>query len=188
MLHRLSAAWARIELICAAVLAGLVSVLILLNVITRSMRMALYWVDEAAIYAMVLMTFLAASAAIERRESISITLIMDLMRPRVQAMFWLFVDLITALAAVLLVWFTWRWFDPVTLAQVGFDFRAFQGETFNFIYAEPTSTLGIRKFWVWLIMPVFTLGFLLHATSNLVKTLRGQTPDAPDPADREREP
>lgn len=188
MLHRLSAAWARIELTCAAVLAGLVTLLILLNVATRSMRLALYWVDEAAIYAMVLMTFLAASAAIERRESISITMIMDLTRPRVQGAFWLFVDLVTLLCAVLLIWFTWRWFDPVTLAGVGFDSRAFQGETFNFIYAEPTSTLGVRKFWVWLIMPVFALGLVLHATSNLVKTLRGQTPQAPDPAGQERRP
>lgn len=175
-LHRLSGAWARVEIFLAAVLAAVVTGLILLNVVTRSMRMAIYWVDEAAIYAMIAMAFLAASAAIERREAIAVTLVLDAVPERLVRLLWLAVDGVTLAFAGLLLWFCWIWFDPLALWQAGFDFRAFQRATFNFIYAEPTSTLGFRKYWVWLILPVFASGFALHALSNLVRSLRGELP------------
>ena len=57
MLYRLSAGLARVELWCAAFLAVCITVLILLNVVTRTAGNALFWVDELAIYAMVWMTF-----------------------------------------------------------------------------------------------------------------------------------
>ena len=174
LLHRLSAGWARVELFCAAILAGVVSLLILLNVVTRSLRMAIYWVDELAIYSMVVMTFLAASAAIERREAIAITLIVDAVRPALQRALWLFVDVVTLICAIFLLYVCWVWFRPEVLWQVGFDFRAFQRQTFIFTYAEPTSTLGVRKFWFWLVVPVFAAGLFLHGLSNLIKTLRGE--------------
>ena len=41
-----------------------VTLLILLNIVARYFGAALYWVDELAIYAMVWMTFLGASAAL----------------------------------------------------------------------------------------------------------------------------
>lgn len=176
IVHRLSDGWARIEMFTAAVLAAVVSVLILYNVVTRAMRQAVFWVDEAAIYAMVAMAFLAASAAIAQREAISITLIVDLLSRRAQRFMWLFVDLVTLGAGVMLLWACWIWFDPVTLFAADFDLREFRRLTFNFIYAEPTSTLGMRKFWFWLVMPVFSVGFTLHAVSNLLKTLNGQIP------------
>lgn len=176
MLHRLSAGWARIEIVIAAVMAAVVTLLILLNVVTRSMRMSIYWVDEAAIYAMVVMTFLAASAAIERREAIAITLIVDTLKPGAQRLLWLFVDAMTLLCAVLLIWTCWIWFQPDVLWANDFNLRAFQRQTFNFVYREPTSTLGWPKWWFWMTMPVFALGLFLHALSNLIKTLRGLPP------------
>ncbi len=51
----------------------------------------------------------------------------------------------------------------------GFDTQAFQGQTFNFIYAENTSTLGIKKFWAWLIVPWFALSLSLHGVANLTQ-------------------
>ena len=45
--------------------------------------------------------------------------------------------------------------------------KQFQGATFNFIYAEPTNTLGIKKVWVWLAMVLFTFGAVLHSAANL---------------------
>ncbi|WP_333826697.1 TRAP transporter small permease [Pararhodobacter sp.] len=176
IVHRISDGWARIEMIAAAVLAAVVSVLILYNVVTRAMRQAVFWVDEAAIYAMVAMAFFAASASIAQREAISITLIVDMLSVRAQRVMWLFVDLVTLGAGALLIWACWIWFDPLTLIAVDFDLRAFRSQTFNFIYAEPTSTLRMPKFWFWLVMPVFALGFTLHAFSNLLKTLAGRIP------------
>lgn len=174
MLHQISHAWARAELLMASVLAGLVTLLILLNVVTRSMRNALYWVDEAAIYAMVAMTFLAASAAIQRRETIAITFLPDALQGRARQAVLIFVDALVLFCALALLWFCWIWFQPLAFMRAGFDTAAFQAQTFNFVYAERTNTLDMQKFWFWLIVPVFALGMTLHALANLVATLRGR--------------
>ena len=173
MLHRISRAWARAELLVASALAGLVTLLILLNVITRSMRNALYWVDEAAIYAMVAMTFLAGSAAIQRRETIAITFLPDALHGAARRAALIFVDLMVLVTAVALIWFCWIWFQPLAIARAGFDATAFQAGSFNFVYAERTTTLPMPKFWFWLIVPVFACGMALHGLSNLIETLRG---------------
>ena len=173
MLHQISRAWARAELFAAAVLAGAVTLLILLNVITRSARNALYWVDEAAIYAMVAMTFLAASAAIQRRETIAITFLPDALSGRAKQAALIFVDVMVLICAAALIWFCWIWFQPLAILRAGFDAAAFQGETFNFVYAERTTTLPMQKFWFWLIVPVFAFGMTLHGLSNLIATLTG---------------
>ena len=169
MLYQASKTWARVEIFCAATLAASVSGLILLNVVTRAMGNSIYWVDEAAIYSMVWMCFLAASAAVHHRSSIAVTLIADLTPARVG--YWLsrVVDVVIFVFTLLLIWICWRWFMPLELAKQGFDVRAFQGATFNFVYAEPTNTLGIKKVWVWLVVPLFAFGALLHATANLFR-------------------
>lgn len=167
MLYRASQAWAQVEIFFAAAFAASVTGLILLNVVTRAAGNAIYWVDEAAIYAMVWMTFLAASAALHYRSAIAVTVLQEFIPS--QARGWLnrFVDVIVFIFACLLVWVCLRWFMPAQLAQAGWDVKAFQGATFNFIYAEPTNTLGFKKVWVWLVVPVFTFGAFLHAIANL---------------------
>ncbi|WP_170776239.1 TRAP transporter small permease [Ruegeria conchae] len=168
MLYRLSAAWARVELWCAAGLAVCVTLLILLNVVTRTAGNALFWVDELAIYAMVWMTFLGASAALHHRNSVSITLVVDLVPPRIRAIIGKVVDLVVFVFAAAMLYFCWRWFLPLDIARAGFDTVAFQGNTFNFIYAEPTLTLGLPKYLFWLVMWLFALGATLHSTMHLL--------------------
>ncbi len=168
MLFRISAAWARIELGCAAGLALAVTLLILLNVVTRSMGNALFWVDELAIYAMAWMTFLGASAAFHYRTSISITMLPDAVPPRYGAIIRKIVDLIVFAFALAMLWFCWRWFMPLELARAGFHIATFQGQSFNFIYAEPTLTLGVPKYLFWLVMWLFALGATLHSAMHLI--------------------
>lgn len=176
MLRRASELWARIEVTVAAALAAAISGLILLNVVTRAAGAAIYWVDEAAIYAMVWMTFLAASAALHYRTAVAVTIVPEL-APRVGPALARAVDAVVLVFAALMLWLCWRWFMPLELARAGFDTAAFQGATFNFIYAEPTSTIGLPKVWVWLIMPVFSLGALLHAAANLAAPLPDRRED-----------
>lgn len=168
MIGRFSAIWARLEISVAAALALSISLLILLNVATRSMGAAIFWVDELAIYAMAWMTFLGASAALHYGNSVAITMIKDKLDHR--AAFWMakLVDLIIFVFALFMIWFCWRWYSPLELARQGFDVQAFQGATFNFIYAEPTTTLGIKKVWVWLVMWLFSFGAFLHGLANLI--------------------
>ena len=168
LLFRLSAAWARVELFAAATLAVAVTLLVLLNVVTRTTGNALFWVDELAIYAMAWMTFLGASAALHHRTSVSITLLTDAVSPAIKALILKAVDIIVFCFALAMLWFCWIWFMPLEIARAGFDPMTFQGQTFNFIYAEPTSTLGIPKFIVWSVMWLFALGATLHSTTHLL--------------------
>lgn len=168
MLARVSERWATIEIGAAALLAISVSLLILLNVVTRSLGKALFWVDELAIYAMVWMTFLGASAAIHFGHTVAITILTDVLPGPVKRVAGVLVDAIVLVFALFMVWFCWRWFSPLDLARQGFDIAAFQSSSFNFIYSEPTTTLGIRKFWVWLVMWFFAIGATLHSLANLL--------------------
>lgn len=171
-LAALSAAWAQVELALSALCAAAVTALILANVVTRAFGRAIYWTDEAAIYAMIWMAFLAASASIAGRTAIAVTLMRDLLPPRGERAMAVGIDAVVLLFALLMFWLCWLWFEPLTLAAHGFDAGAFQGATFNFVYAEPTVTLGVPKVWVWLVMPLFALGMTLHAVSNLGRSLR----------------
>ncbi|WP_209014735.1 TRAP transporter small permease [Labrenzia sp. 5N] len=167
MLMRISSVWARIEIALAACLAVSVTLLILLNVVTRSLGSALYWVDELAIYAMAWMTFLGASAAIHFGHSVAITVLTDALPAGARRVVAILVDVIVLVFALFMLWFCWRWFGLYMLGQQGFDVLAFQAKTFNFIYAEPTTTLGIGKVWVWSVMWLFAFGATLHGLANL---------------------
>lgn len=168
MLYRASKAWARIEIFLAAIMAASVSGLILFNVVTRATGNAVYWVDEAAIYAMVWMSFLAASAALHYRNAIAVTVLNEFLPTTARHWLARFVDLTVFVFALLLAWVCLRWFMPLELIAAGGDVKAFQGNTFNFIYAEPTNTLGFKKVWIWLVMVAFSFGTLLHSGANLL--------------------
>lgn len=168
MLARISSAWAKFELTLAALLAVAVSALILLNVVTRSLGAAIYWVDELAIYCMVWMAFLAASAALHYGDAIAVTLFKEILPDRPRIIMAKFVDLVVVAFAMAMLWFCWLWYRPDALIQAGFDIQRFQAATFNFIYSEPTTTLGIPKFWVWLVMWLFSFGAFLHGLTNLL--------------------
>ena len=174
MLHTLSRRWARVEIFCASLFAVLITLLILLNVVTRAMNASIYWVDEAAIYAMVWMAFLAASAGIHERSAVSVTLVKDMLGEQGQRILGFVVDLMVLAFVALILFFLWRWLLPLDLIRAGFDFEAFQGATFNFVYAEPTTTLGFKKIWVWSVMVIFAFGSALHAIANLIPQREGR--------------
>lgn len=170
LLGKLSAGIARIEVVLGATLGALTTALILLNVLTRSFASSLFWVDEAAITAMVWMTFFGASAAIHYRQSVAVTLVPDMLRGPVLRGLLIAVDCTVLVFFVVLFALAWTWFDPLTLALHGFDTKAYSGATFNFIYSEVSTTLGVPKFWLWLIVPVFAFGASVHALNNLLRT------------------
>lgn len=167
MIGRISALWAGIELTLAAFLAVSITGLILLNVVTRSIGAALFWVDELVVYAMAWMAFLGASSALHYGHSVAVTILTDSLAPTFQKIVAKMVDLIVLIFALCMIWFCWRWYSPLELARHGFDTEAFQAATFNFTYAEPTTTLGTPKFWIWMVMWAFALGATLHSVANL---------------------
>ncbi|SEG67773.1 TRAP transporter small permease [Marinobacterium lutimaris] len=175
MLGFISDRLVRLEMGLAALMAAAVTLLILLNIGSRSLGMAIYWVDELAIYAMVWTTFLATSVALKRRQVVAVTLLVDLLGRGTHAWIQLLCDLMILTFALALLVLCWRWLDPVTFASGGFDIKAFQGDTFNFVYSEKTNTLGVKKIWPWLILPFFSLSLTLHALNNLLGSLKGAT-------------
>ena len=81
MLLHISSGVARIEFATAAILAVTITILILLNVVTRSIGAALFWTDELAIYAMVWMTFMGASVAVHHGSAVAVTILTDAIPP-----------------------------------------------------------------------------------------------------------
>jgi TRAP-type C4-dicarboxylate transport system permease small subunit len=160
-----------------AALAGALVLLILLNVVTRAAGSALFWVDELAIYAMIWMALIGASAMVRMRTGVAVTIVTDTLPRAFRRVLYRLVDATLLVFAVALLVLCWQWYDPGALLESGFDFDVFAESTFKFIYTEPTSTLGIRKFWVWLAVPLMALAMTVHALANL---LEGPRDDAPE--------
>ena len=172
----LSRRLAGIEAAVAGLLAAAVAGLILLNVATRTAGAALFWVDELAIYAMVWMAFLGMSITIQRRSGVSVTIFTDSLPQKVHRAAALLVDGIILAFSLFLVWLCWRWYDPWTLASVSYSVDAFVGETFNFIYREPTQTIGVAKYCIWLIVPLTAAAMTFHALANFLEAVRSPQP------------
>ncbi len=120
--------------------AGLMCVLlalILLNVVTRYSGHPLYWVDESAVYAMLLAAFLGGSALTRLRLGFAVTLLTDYLPPRGGAPDARGLDTGSSSCS------PWRlrhsagcgW-TPVGIIRAGFDAKAFAAESFNFLYTE----------------------------------------------------
>lgn len=147
----------------------LVLILICANVVVRTLRVPVYWIDEAAVYAMIWMAFLAASAALQSNSHISMTLLNDKLSGRARHLLAISGSGLVLLFALCLMGLAWLWFNPVGVMRAGGDLAIFSRGTFNFIYSEPTASIGLKKFWFWLIIPWFTLSLTLHGLANLLK-------------------
>ncbi|WJH39382.1 TRAP transporter small permease [Aliirhizobium terrae] len=160
-----------VEKLVVAVFMALVLGLILLNVVTRYAGTPLYWVDEAAVYAMVWLTFVGGSALTRLRLDFAVTLLSEKLSPanaeRLQAL----ATFIAFLFSVSLLVMCWNWMDPLGIAAAGFDARDYAGESFNFLYTERTQTLNWPTWMVSLIVPIFALTMSLHTAANLVEEL-----------------
>jgi len=149
-------------------LVAVLLLLILLNIATRELDAALYWVDELATYTMIWMALIGASAMVRMRAAVAVTIVVDLFPARVRRWLARIVDGLILVCALCLLVVSWLWYDPVALVRSGFDFEAFAADTFKFIYSEPTNTIGIPKYWIWLAVPLMSINMTLHALANLL--------------------
>lgn len=179
MLQRLSHQLARVEETVAGLGALIVTALIVFNVVTRAMNQAVYWIDEAAVFVMIWMMFLATSVLIQRRAAVAVTVLVDFFPKPLRRVMGVVIDWLVLAFGVLLLVFCWNWFDPVALMRHGWDTTAFSGETMNFIYQEKPNTLPMAKFWVWLIVPYFALSVVIHMLANIVSDPVGRHMDVP---------
>lgn len=165
-LSAISDRWLTVErAICGALVAS-VLILIVLNVLTRALNVALFWVDELAVYAMIWMAMFGASALTRQRKHVGVTLVAGSLSRTNRHYLAILAHGLVLLFAASLIAMCVVWFDPIELAKNSFDIDAYTGSTFNFIYKEPTNTLGIQKFWFWLAVPMAAVSMTLHAAAN----------------------
>jgi TRAP-type C4-dicarboxylate transport system permease small subunit len=176
--ERASAAIARAERVLVIAFVGAIFALILLNIVTRAVGRPLVWVDELAIYFMVMTCFVGTSLTVRQRLDFAMTLVLDQLGPRGRARANRLLSLVGLAYALFIVWCCWRLFDPAGLWASGFDLAAFSARTMNFLYAEPTPTLGMPKWIVYLVLPVYGIGLSIHTFANLCEDLGWALPEA----------
>ncbi|TCT06053.1 TRAP transporter small permease [Aquabacter spiritensis] len=168
---RLSEGLLKAEKIAVAGFLMLLTGLILLNVATRYTGMPLYWVDEAAIYAVVWLTFVGASAMTRLRLDFSVTLLTERLSPAMARRAKVVSTLLLIAFGLALAAMCWLWMDPVGIAAAGFDAREHAGQTFNFLYTEVTQTLRWPTWLISLVMPLFAVSLVIHGLANLLEDL-----------------
>lgn len=172
LIQRLSRGLARAEMAAGAILVAAIFLLLMANVISRAMGHPLIWTDELAVDLMVWLAFIGASLAIASRGHMAIGLLPDALSPAARARLLLATDVLVLVFLLGMGLIIWRWLDLPGLIRAGSG-AALAQETFNFIYTDPTLTLGVGKIWFWLILPVTTLTALIHALAKLAEDLAG---------------
>ena len=167
-LVRISAGVARVEFILIGVLMVAIFAFLMLNVVSRAVGSPVIWVDEAAVFLMIWVAFFGASLALAKREHLAVTVVSDMLSGGMRILLSVLVDTFLFAFFVIFAVILWRWFDPITLWKAG-SIAAFSSKTFNFIYQEPTVTLGLPKLWFWLILPIFCLTGLVHTAAQLMR-------------------
>jgi TRAP-type C4-dicarboxylate transport system permease small subunit len=167
----LSARLLAAERVAVAALMFLLTGLILLNVVTRYSGVALYWVDESAVYSVVFLTFIGASAMTRLRLDFAVTILTERFSSRGVRIAKVAATSIVLLFGVTLLWLCVLWLDPAGLARAGFDAKELAARTFNFIYTERTQTLNWPVWALYLIMPLFALSMTIHSAANLLEDL-----------------
>ena len=167
----LSTAVLRTERAALAVLMGLLVMLILLNVVTRYSGTPIYWVDEAAVFTMVWLTFVGASVMTRLRMDFAVGLVSDHLPPGGAKVLKVIATLGVLVFALALVWMCWVWMDPRGIAAAGFNAKDYAEASFNFIYTERTQTLEWPTWVLQLILPIFSLTLTVHAFANLLEEL-----------------
>ena len=167
----LSTAVLRAERAALTVLMSLLVALILLNVVTRYSGMPIYWVDEAAVFTMVWLTFVGASLMTRLRMDFSVGLVSDQLPPGGAKALKVIATFGVLVFALALVWMCWVWMDPRGIAAAGFNAKDYAEASFNFIYTEHTQTLEWPTWVLQLILPIFSLTLTVHAFANLLEEL-----------------
>lgn len=149
----------------------LLSALILVNVATRYARMPIYWIDESAVYAVVWLTFIGASAMTRLRLDFAVTMLTEKLAPDIQRLARIIATALVVAFALALAWMSWLWFDPPGIAAAGFDAKELAGKTFNFLYTERTQTLNWPSWVLFLIIPLFAVSIVVHGLANLLEDM-----------------
>ena len=168
---RISSGLLAFERLALMGLMWLLTALILINVITRYTRFPLYWIDESAVYSVVWLTFIGASAMTRLRLDFAVTMLTENLSAGKQKVAKVISTGMVVVFGIGLIITCVLWMDPVGIASAGFDARKFAGATFNFLYTERTQTLNWPTWVVYLTLPIFAVSITIHGVANLLEDL-----------------
>lgn len=151
-----------------ALVAALVC-LVLANVGTRLAGFTIAWADELAVYCMVWAGFVGGALMLRARSAPAVSALLRFAPPRAARVLRASASLAAACFGALVLWTSWRWFDPVGIAAAGFDVARFEGATFNFVYTQTTPVMGLPSVLFYAIVPWFGFAALVHAATNLLE-------------------
>jgi TRAP-type C4-dicarboxylate transport system permease small subunit len=160
---RASALLLAFERIALIGLMYLLTALILVNVVTRYSHFPIYWIDESAVYCVVWLTFIGASAMTRLRLDFAVTMMTERLSVRNQKIAKVFATSMVVVFGVALIITCFLWMDPIGLARAGFDV--------NFLYTERTQTLNWPTWVVYLTLPIFAVSMTVHGLANLLEDL-----------------
>lgn len=158
-----------VERVLMLALMALLLILILVNVVTRYSGAPIYWIDEAAVYSVVWLTFIGGSAITRLRMDFAVTLLTDKLGARGARILKRLAGLGTLVFGVAMIIMCWIWMDPLGIVRAGFDAREYAAQSFNFLYTERTQTLNWPTWLLQLVLPLFSCTLTLHATANLIE-------------------
>jgi TRAP-type C4-dicarboxylate transport system permease small subunit len=149
----------------------LLTALILVNVVTRYSHFPIYWIDESAVYSVVWLTFIGASAMTRLRLDFAVTMMTERFSPANQKIFKVIATSMVIVFGGGLIVTCILWMDPVGIASAGFDAKKFAGQSFNFLYTERTQTLNWPTWVLYLTLPIFAVSITIHGIANLLEDL-----------------
>lgn len=166
-----SSALLAVERLTLMGLMYLLTGLILANVVTRYSHFPIYWIDESAVYCVVWLTFIGASAMTRLRLDFAVTMMTERLSPRNQKIAKVIATSMVVVFGLSLIATCVLWMDPIGLARAGFDARKLAAETFNFLYTERTQTLNWPTWVLYLTLPIFAVSMTIHGLANLLEDL-----------------
>jgi TRAP-type C4-dicarboxylate transport system permease small subunit len=149
----------------------LLAALILVNVVTRYSHFPIYWIDESAVYSVVWLTFIGASAMTRLRLDFAVTMMTERLSAAKQKLFKVIATSMVVVFGIGLIITCVLWMDPVGIISAGFDAKKFAGQTFNFLYTERTQTLNWPTWILYLTLPIFAVSMTVHGVANLLEDL-----------------
>src|SRR3954468_6630063 len=121
MVVRASSALLAVERLALMGLMYLLTALILVNVVTRYARFPIYWIDESAVYCVVWLTFIGASAMTRLRLDFAVKMLTERLSPRHRKIAKVISTGLVVMFGVALIVTCVLWMDPIGLARAGFD-------------------------------------------------------------------
>jgi TRAP-type C4-dicarboxylate transport system permease small subunit len=144
---------ARIEEVVAASLLALMSGATFANVVARYVfNSPIQWAEEFSRYSFIWLVFMAAVVATTRRRNITIDVLVTYLPRGGRHICRVLVDLMTLILMGALVYYGWVMVRAAT---------------------QPTATLGIPQYWVYMAVPVSAVLIFCHTLMDFLADVQG---------------